>query len=80
MACDAQTLITAAYSQGYAKLSDRDLMECIVASACSSGAGLVAGNYAAGQPNFTPISGAGSAVDTSNGAFWLYYSGGWHAH
>jgi len=37
MACDAQTLINTAYSLGYAKLSERSLMECIVAAACAGG-------------------------------------------
>jgi hypothetical protein len=39
MACDAQTLINTAYANGYAKLSDRGLLEAIVASACAGGGG-----------------------------------------
>lgn len=39
MACDSQTLIDAAYANGYAKPSDRDLRECILAAACAGGGG-----------------------------------------
>lgn len=39
MACDAATLIASAYSNGYAKLSERGLLECLVASACAGGGG-----------------------------------------
>lgn len=35
-------------------------------------------NYSGGQPTFTPASGTGTAVDTSNGTVWHYYSGAWH--
>lgn len=37
------------------------------------------GNYAGGQPSFTPAAGLlGIAVDTSNGRLWLYYGGAWN--
>lgn len=39
MACDAQTLITTAYANGYAKLSERSLKECILAGICAGGGG-----------------------------------------
>jgi len=39
MACDAQSLINTAYANGYAKLSDRDLRECLLAAACAGGGG-----------------------------------------
>ena len=39
MACDAQTLINAAYANGYAKLSERDLLMTVAASACAGGGG-----------------------------------------
>lgn len=39
IACDAQSLINAAYSAGYAKLSMRDLKEAILAAACSNSGG-----------------------------------------
>lgn len=35
-------------------------------------------NYAGGKPTFTPASGFGMAVDTSNARLWIYYSGAWH--
>lgn len=44
MACDAQTLINTAYANGYAKLSDRDLRECILAAACAGGGGGAGGS------------------------------------
>lgn len=44
----------------------------------SSGGGLVEGDYGGGQPDFTPASGAGIAVDNSNGHVWLYYGGQWN--
>ena len=37
-----------------------------------------AGNYAGGEPTFTPTGTFGQAVDTSNERLWLYYSGAWH--
>jgi hypothetical protein len=43
-----------------------------------TGTGATFGNYGGGQPNFTPASGTGLAVDTSDGAFWEYYNGAWH--
>lgn len=39
MACDAQTLIANAMANGYAKLSYRGVLECIVAAACAGGGG-----------------------------------------
>jgi hypothetical protein len=85
MACDAQSLINTAYANGYARLSERDLLECIVASACAggsggsgavlSGAGLPTVVYPLGPPN-----GAAEAVytdrNTNNGYSW--YLGSWH--
>lgn len=43
MACDATTLIAAAYANGYAKMSDRDLKMATLASACAGGGGSGAG-------------------------------------
>ena len=39
MACDAKTLISNAMSQGYAKLSERDIEACILAAACANTGG-----------------------------------------
>lgn len=36
------------------------------------------GNYAGGEPNFTPAGSNGVAVDTSNGTEWFYYNAAWH--
>jgi len=47
-------------------------------SAGGGGGGVTCGNYAGGQPNFTPASGCGNAIDTSNGNIWWYYNGAWH--
>jgi hypothetical protein len=41
------------------------------------GGGIQSGNYGGGQPNFTPASGTGAAIDTSDGELWFYYNGGW---
>lgn len=83
MPCDAASLINTAYANGYPKLSHLDLLMCIVNAACAGGGGgggggVTCGNYAGGQPNFTPASGCGNAIDTSNGRVWWYYGGGWH--
>lgn len=43
-----------------------------------SGGSLTCGNYGGGQPSFTPASGCGLALDTSNGRPWWYYNGAWH--
>ena len=45
----------------------------------AGGGGATFGNYGGGgnAPNFTPASGTGQAVDTSNGALWAYYNGAW---
>lgn len=39
---------------------------------------VVFGNYAGGQPTFTPAAGVGLAVDTSNGTLWQFYNNAWH--
>lgn len=80
MACDAQTLISTAYANGYAKLSERDLEECIVASACAGGGGgggsssLTCG---VGDPVAVPASGCANYIDTASGRIWWYYNGAW---
>lgn len=47
-------------------------------SVAGGGSGFTFGNYAGVAPNFTPATGEGAAVDTSNGTVWYYYSGAWH--
>lgn len=49
MACDAQSLINTAYANGYAALSDRDLRECVVASACAGASGGGGGGGLSGE-------------------------------
>jgi hypothetical protein len=77
---DATTTLASAISNGYDRLSDRDLKLCILqgASAGGGGTGATFGNYAGIAPNFTPSGGTGLAVDTSNGTIWSYYNGAWH--
>lgn len=75
MSCDAQSLINSAYANGYAGLSERDLMECIVASACSSGGGgggsgvLTCGTTV---PTIPPASGCGIYVRKEGAQTALY--------
>lgn len=55
MACDAATLINAAYANGYAKMSDRDLKMATLASACAATGGIGGGGqivaYTGDDPN-----------------------------
>ena len=44
----------------------------------SSSGGVPTGNYAGGQPTFTPATSGAVAVDRSNGRIWWYYSGAWN--
>jgi hypothetical protein len=90
MATDPQSLISAANVSGYnaaGMCSQSDLLELsllqIIANNVSGGGGgggggVTTGNYGGSQPSFTPSSGAGVAIDTSNGRIWWYYSGAWH--
>lgn len=77
---DANTTLANAIAAGFDRLSPRDVMLCVLygANGGASGGATTFGNYAGGQPNFTPASGFGLAVDTSNGALWEYYGGSWH--
>lgn len=80
MACDAQSLIDTAYNAGYAALSERDLMECIVASACAGGSG-GGTNGGTGVPTSTPSTPYALYIQTDSvpaGLIWEYYSGAWH--
>jgi hypothetical protein len=80
MACDSQTLINTAYSQGYAKLSDRDLRECIVASACAGGGGGGGGTVTCGAANPTVApTGCGVYVKQSGvtSGIWVWDGAAW---
>ncbi len=76
MATSAQTLIIAAIAQGYDRLSDRDLREALLYAAQTGGGGgsggVPTGNYAGGQPNFTPATSGAVAIDTSNSRIWWW--------
>jgi hypothetical protein len=84
---DTQSLVSAANVAGYssagfpgmAALLELALLQ-IIANNVGGGSSSAAtfGNYAGGQPTFTPSSGTGLAVDTSDGTMWEYYSGAWH--
>lgn len=41
------------------------------------GSGVTTGNYAGGQPNFTPTTAGAVAIDSSNGRIWWYFNGAW---
>lgn len=74
MSCTASSLISTAMAAGYAALSERDLMECIVASACAGGSGVQCSDYGGAQPPI-PASGCGFIIDTSNMRVWTYANG-----
>lgn len=66
-------------------LSAYDIMELAlldqIAQAGGGGGGspspVICGAYG-GQPTFTPSTGCGVAIDTSDGTIYWYYSGAWH--
>lgn len=82
MACDAQTLATAA--KCLECLSEKQLLAIIVQLTCEGGGGggglqyVFSGNYGGGVPTDVPIAAAAVAYDTSNGTQWGWYSGSWH--
>ena len=78
MAFDAESLINTAYAAKYPSLSTRDLLECIVASACAGGGGGGGGGsgftcvaLGGAAPATTPSCGSG-IIDTDTGNVWLY--------
>lgn len=78
MACDAQSLIDTAYAAGYAALSERELKEAILASACAGGGGGGGGvSCGIGAPVAVPTSTCAVYIDTSNGQIWWYFNGAW---
>jgi len=84
--CDPKSLLKAAVSAGYMDYSSKEMLavetylQCQLASGGGGGggSGITFDNYNGGVPNFTPASGTGEAVDTSNNTIWLYYNGSWH--
>lgn len=78
----ANTTLNSAIAAGFDQLSTRDLMIVAAYEAATGGgggsSGISSGNYAGGQPNFTPTSTPWLAIDTSNGTLWEYYGGAWH--
>jgi hypothetical protein len=42
-----------------------------------AGGGVPTGNYAGGQPTFTPTTAGAVAIDSSNGRIWWYFNGAW---
>lgn len=82
-ACDLTTLQTDACTNGFSKAAQDEVMfrAILLQLACNlsaGGAGIRCGDYSGGQPTFTPSGTCGSAIDTSSGAIWYYYSGAWH--
>jgi hypothetical protein len=86
MNCSIPALVTAATCAGYYDMSVRQqlaviaYLQCQVASTGGGGTGTGAtfGNYGGTTPNFTPSSGNGLAIDTSNDTLWEYHDGQWH--
>ncbi len=82
-ACDLNTLKSDACTNGFAAAANDETMfrAILLQLACnlaSGGAGLQCGDYAGGEPTFTPSGSCGTALDTSSGTIWYYYSGAWH--
>ena len=50
----------------------------IASTGVGGGGGVIAGNYAGVQPNFTPTTTAAIAFDTSNGTQWNWYNNQWN--
>jgi hypothetical protein len=60
------------------QLLELSLLSIIAGGSVGGGASITTGNYAGGTPNFTPASGTGIAIDTSNNRVWWYFNGGWN--
>lgn len=68
-------------ANGYGKLSDRALRECIVASACAASGGGGGGgvvNSGAGAPVADPGVATALYIDTNTGILYQWYGGAWH--
>jgi len=84
-ACNIITLNQSACDNGFACLSPGTrrmirlqlLCEFLASGGGGGGGGVVCGAYG-GQPTFTPATGCGVAIDTTDGTIYWYYSGAWH--
>lgn len=80
--CNISSLIAA--NPCFMELSEKQQWVVIAALLCQfsggggGGGGVFAGNYAGGQPNFTPTTTAAIAFDTSNGTQWNWYNNQWN--
>lgn len=77
MACNAQDLINAAYANGYAKLSERDLQAAAVAATCAltgGGSGTLpgGGTSGSGAPSAPPTGNQGWYYDSTNFDFYVW--------
>jgi len=80
--CSLTTLSTDACTNLFMQAAQDEVLfrALLLQLACNmseGGAGLQCGNYASGQPTFTPGGACGIAVDTSNDALWVYRNGVW---
>lgn len=85
MNCDANTLVSAAacleqqIPPGFQNAVIIYLLCQIVNNGgTGGGAGVTTGNYAGAQPNFTPTTSGGVAIDNSNGRIWWWFNGVWN--
>jgi hypothetical protein len=87
--CSPETLLASAVADGFFEpgISMKQLLAINAYLDCQinntggggggGGTGVQCGNYAGGEPTFTPAT-CGVAVDTSNGRVWWYYNGAWN--
>ena len=80
MACDANSLMALAMSNGYAGMSDRDLKMALLASACAGGGSGASSpvTCGVGAPVAAPAGACALYIDTNTGDLYEYYSGAWH--
>lgn len=82
MACNLDTVLSAACTSHIGMVNDPILLlqiiaqlSCEASSAASSNGGVTAG---VGAPTSTPTTDAAIYIDTSTGAVFYYYSSAWH--
>ena len=88
MTCNVPDLLRQACANGFDLVAEDNVLTrgIILQLLCNfsgsggggTGTGATFGNYSGGTPTFTPASGAGMAIDTSNDTFWEYHDGAWH--
>lgn len=88
MTCDIPTLLRQACANGFDLVAEdtvltRGIILQLLCNFSDSGGGSVGtgatfGDYGGSTPTFTPASGSGLAIDTSNHTFWEYDNGAWH--